>query len=236
MTRLRVASLVSGGKDSLFASFVALQRGWDVTHYVTIEPQGDHPYLYHKPNVAWVELQARCAGVPFVRATAPVEPERELEGLRNALSGLDVDGVTSGALASEYQRVRIDRICHELGLRSFAPLWHHDRLAHLRDLVSAGIQAVFVHVSAAGMEKDWLGRRLDSASVADLARLHETHGVDPAGEGGEYETFVLDAPQFSQSVQIDESEAFWRRDSGTLTIRKARLAFKTRATPLHTAT
>jgi diphthine-ammonia ligase len=112
---VRVASLVSGGKDSIYASLLALEQGWDVTHYVTIHPRGDNPYLYHRPNVQWVELQARCAGVPHVRVDAEEGDEAEQTALRRALEDLPIDGVTSGALASEYQRTRIDRVCDALG-------------------------------------------------------------------------------------------------------------------------
>lgn len=227
---MRIASLVSGGKDSIFASLAALERGWDVTHYVTIDPRGEHPYLYHRPNVAWVELQARCAGVQHRRVESAEGETAELEGLRLALRGLPVDGVTSGALASEYQRVRIEQVCHELGLKSITPLWHHDPARHVRNLVDAGVEAVFVHVAAEGLGKEWLGRPLDATAAQELVALQQRTGINPAGEGGEYETFVVDAPHFAQRIRIDESEGVWRRDEGTLRIRKAQLAFKTRAT------
>lgn len=229
---MRVASLVSGGKDSIYASLLAKERGWDVTHFVTVEPKASHPYLYHRPNVQWVELQARCVGAEHRFVPSKEGDEAELEALRTALGGLDVDAATSGALASEYQRVRIEQVCHELGLRSFTPLWHHDPVQHLRDLVAAGIDARFVRVSADGLGKDWLGRRLDARAIEDLVALHRSRGLHVAGEGGEYETFVVDAPHFAQRIQIEEAEGLWRRDEGTLEIRKARLAFKTHAAPV----
>lgn len=227
MGLMRVASLVSGGKDSIFASLLAQERGWTVTHFVTVAPKGDNPYLYHRPNVKWVELQARCAGIEHVMVESEEGEEAELDALRRALKGLPVDGVTSGALASEYQRVRIERVCHELGLKSFTPLWHHEPAQHVRSLIDAGIRAIVVHVAAQGLEKDWLGRILDREAIDELVRLQKRHGLNPAGEGGEYETFVLDAPHFGHRIQIEEAEGYWKRDSGTLEIRKARLAFKT---------
>jgi diphthine-ammonia ligase len=193
---------------------------------VTIRPSPEHPYLFHRPNVQWVELQAKCAGVKHVVVDAGEGDAAEQDALKRALDGLPVQGVTSGALASEYQRVRIENVCHALGLKSFAPLWHHDPARHLRDLVQAGVDSLVVHVAAEGMGKEWLGRRLDANAAEELVRLHARKGVNPAGEGGEYETFVVDAPQFSHRVQIEESEGVWRRDAGTLTIRRARLAFK----------
>lgn len=224
---MKVASLVSGGKDSIYASLLAREQGWEVTHYVTIRPRGDHPYLYHRPNVEWVELQARCAGVLHVVADSGEGDEAEKNALRDALRGLPIEGVTSGALASEYQRIRIEEVCQELGLKSFTPLWHHNPVQHLSDVLQAGIAAIFVQVAADGMGQDWLGRKLDQNAVDALIRLSRDRGLNAAGEGGEYETFVLDAPQFEHRVVIDESEGYWRRDAGHLAIRRARLAFKT---------
>ena len=53
------------------------------------------------------------------------EKETELADLEAALAPLPIDGFTSGALASEYQRTRLEGIGHRLGLKSFAPLWHN---------------------------------------------------------------------------------------------------------------
>lgn len=194
---------------------------------MTVRPRPENPYLFHRPNVRWVELQAKCAGVEHVVVDAGEGDAAEQDALRRALEGLPVAGVTSGALASEYQRVRIENVCHALGLKSFTPLWHHDPSRHLRDLIEAGIDSRIVHVAAEGLGKEWLGRRLDVQAAAELDDLRARKGVNPAGEGGEYETFVVDAPQFNHRVQIEESEGVWRRDSGTLTIHSARLAFKT---------
>lgn len=226
---MQVASLVSGGKDSLLASLLAQEQGWEVTRYVTLRPTGRDPYLYHRPNVEWVALQAKAAGLPHVMVEAGEGEDAELEALRRALKGRSVDGVTSGALSSEYQRVRIEQVCHELGLRSFAPLWHHDPAQHLRDVLTCGLSALVVHVAAEGLGKEWLGRPLDVHAADELVQLQRQRGVNPAGEGGEYETFVVDAPQFSHRIQVEEATASWRRDSGTYEIQRARLAFKDRA-------
>lgn len=223
---VRVACLISGGKDGIWADWVIRNRGWTVTHYVTLIPEEDDPLLYHRPNVEWVRLQAQCANVQHVTGPAAAGDEAELEALHAVLDPLDVDGVVSGALASEYQRTRIEHVCHDLGLKSFTPLWHHDASMHVRNVVAGGVEAVFSRVAAQGLDKSWLGRRLNEQAAADLDQARARYGVDLAGEGGEYETFVLDAPQFHQRINVDEAEATWHRDSGTYHIRRARLAFK----------
>lgn len=222
---MRVASLVSGGKDSIFASYVAHHWGWDVTAYVTLVPDAEAPMLFHRPNAAWVELQAKAAGVPW-RGVRLGAGDDEEAALQRALSGLDVDGVTTGALASEYQRTRFERVCHRLGIKTFSPLWHHSAANHLRDLERAGIRSVFAHVAAAGLTSEWLGKPLDGPNLAVLEELARRHRIHLGGEGGEYETFVTDAPQFRSRVVIDKARSEISRDHATYVIEAARLEAK----------
>lgn len=219
---MRVASLVSGGKDSVFASWVAQQWGWNVAAYVTLLPEASAPLLFHRPNAPWVRLQAQAARIPWrsVRLTRRTEEE---SALRQALGGLRVDGVTTGALASEFQRTRFERACEAAGLKIFSPLWHHEPGQHLRDLVGSGFEAVFVHVAANGLGRDWLGRPLNESAIQGLERVAQKTRINLAGEGGEYETFVTRAPHFRSRIEIQRARRTWSRDSGTYQIQRARL-------------
>lgn len=40
----------------------------------------------------------------------------------------DVTAVASGAIASDYQRTRVERVCARLGLVSLAYLWHQPQV------------------------------------------------------------------------------------------------------------
>ena len=227
---MRVASLVSGGKDSIFASYVAHQWGWEVAAYVTLLPEAEAPMLFHRPNTAWVKLQAQAAGVPWRAATVGATDDEE-DALERALAGLRVDGITSGALASEYQRTRFERVCHRRGLKSFAPLWHHDPPAHLRDLERAGVRSVFTHVSASGLGAEWLGKPIEGPNITILEELGRRHRIHVAGEGGEYETFVTDAPHFRSRIIFDKTRTELARDHATLVIESARLERKAGPAP-----
>lgn len=222
---MRIACLVSGGKDSILAAMVARERGWDVEEFVTVIPEDSAPTLFHHPNASWVRLQAQAAGVRW-RPIPMAHGADEEATLEAGLRGIPVEGIVAGALASEYQRTRFERVCHRLGLRSFAPLWHHAPSAHIRDVVGSGIEAWFSHVAANGLGPEWLGRRLDAAAIADLEQAAVRSRIHVAGEGGEYETFVTDAPLFGQRIVVDEASAAWRRDEGTWTVARAHLAAK----------
>jgi diphthine-ammonia ligase len=49
-----------------------------------------------------------------------------------------LQAVASGAIASDYQRSRVERVCARLGLVSLAYLWHQPQARLLRDMVGTG--------------------------------------------------------------------------------------------------
>ncbi len=226
MSRVRVVGLVSGGKDSWYAVHLAQQMGWEVTGLVTVRPGSPESHMYHHPNTQWVAMQAKAAGLSHVYVDAPAEAEGELGPLAKHLAGVDADGFVSGAVASEYQRTRLERIGVETGLKSFAPLWHKEPVTLLRSMVSGGFDVRVAHTAADGLDGSWLGRRLDVAAIEDLVALEEARGVHPGGEGGEFETIVLDAPMFSFRLEQDMADRVVGRDVGTWKIRRLKAVTK----------
>jgi diphthine-ammonia ligase len=220
---MRVAALFSGGKDSVFAVYIAKQYGWDVTHLVTLLPEKHDSWMFHSINIHQTDLLAQSIGIPLVKRKTNAKKETELLDLQQLLSGLEIDGVISGAIASEYQRTRIEKICDELALKSFTPLWHKNQELLLRDQVNAGFHIIVVGVFAEGFDETWLGRTIDKETIDTLVHLHKKHSVNIAGEGGEYETLVLSGPLLSQQLVIDESVKEWNRDSGVLQLKRTHL-------------
>lgn len=217
---MKVAALFSGGKDSSYAVFIAQHFGWDVSHLVTVFSQSPESYMYHVPAVELTRLAARSIGIPLVEVVTPPEPEVELLPLRDTLAGLGVDGIVSGALASEYQRRRLDQICQDIGIKSFAPLWHKTPRELLGDMVDQGFEIMIVGCMAEGLDERWLGRILDQKALAELDRLHQKYGIHVAGEGGEYESMVLGGPHMKQRIRV-EYEKEWRVHSGKINVKKA---------------
>lgn len=221
---MRVAALVSGGKDSVLALHVAQCHGWDVTHLVTVRPKAQDSWMFHVPNTDLGPLLAEAVGVPLVNVETAGEKEREVDDLEKALAALHIDGFVSGALASEYQRTRLEGVGHRLGLRSFTPLWHK-RPEWILDTVSGpGWDVRIAAVAAEGLGEGWLGRLIDAGAVRELLALRERFGVHPGGEGGEYESLVLDAPCFRRRIEVTRARRDWRRDGGAWVVEEARLA------------
>jgi len=220
---VRVAALFSGGKDSTYAAHVAVQRGWDLTQLVSILPEDRDSMLFHVPNLHMTGLLAEAMRFPLTTENAKAGEDGELDALRRVFRRLEVDGIVVGAIASDYQHERVNRIADESGLRVFAPLWRHDPRRLVRDYLASGLEIVFSNVSAEGLDASWLGRRWDEETVLDLLRLEATRGVHPCGEGGEFETLVLDGPMFDQRVEILRAEREWTGASGVWRVLEARL-------------
>ncbi len=223
---MRLAALVSGGKDSSWSLWRAVQEGHEIGCLVSIRPENPESYMFQSQNVHLTDLLAEACGLPLVVEATKGEKERELEDLRRALARArerGCEGVVAGAVASRYQKERVEALCKELGLGLVAPLWGADPVPMLREVARDPWHVVFVHVAALGLGPEWLGRRLDNGAVEDLLRLQKKHGLHPSGEGGEYETVVIDAPFFRKRIEIVRAEKEWKGDRGTLFVKEARL-------------
>lgn len=223
---MRVVALCSGGKDSSFALWLAMRQGHEVTHVVAMIPRREDSWMFHRPNIKLIDFFAKCADLPLVKAETSGEREQELVDLKRVLQGLDVEAVVSGAIASNYQKSRIERICGELGLKSIAPLWGKDPVQLLEEMFGAGFRIIVTSVAAQGLDSNWLGRELDEEALGALVELSKKYGVNPAGEGGEFETLVLDAPFFKSRIVVVEAERVWRGTNGYLLIKQAKLVEK----------
>jgi ABC transporter with metal-binding/Fe-S-binding domain ATP-binding protein len=230
-------SLFSGGKDSAWALYRALELGHPVGTLLTVHPPKGS-FLFHVPATGIATLAGESIGLPLrevepeggVDASADsseqgdreLEPvEAELRAYRDEQGGLG--GVVAGAVASEYQEHRLEAMCDRLGAELFAPLWGADPLAAGREMVDAGFEIHVVQVAADGLDETWLGRRLDHAALDELAALNERRGVHVLGEGGEYETLVVDGPHMARRLEY-EATPHWDGVRGELRFDDAWLA------------
>lgn len=220
---MRLASLYSGGKDSTFALYLAEQMGHEVPYIVNIMPEDKASWIFHTPNLDVVPLMAQSMGKKLITAPSTGSEEGDMEGLRAALDGLDVEGVVTGAVWSDYQWDRMNIVCGDLGLKVVSPLWRKDQDMVMDEFLASGIKAVIVGCYAEGLDESWLGREINADSVKELKVLREKYGISIMGEGGEYESMTMDSPIHSRPLGIVSYEKEWVRGSGTLHVTSARL-------------
>ncbi len=228
---MEVAVLYSGGKDSCLATWYALHQGWEVTTLIAVISRNPESFMFHTPNISWTGIQAEAMNLPIATISTQGIKEAELHDLEKGITELSkeygFEGLLSGAIQSEYQRTRIDRVCEHIGIPSYAPLWRKDPLMLLEEEIDLGFKFILSACAAKGLAREWLGRGIDKDSLKDLRKLFKKFGINPAFEGGEAETFVTDAPIFKRRIKITEAEERWNIDRGEYIIKKAELAEKT---------
>ncbi|RLE80391.1 MAG: diphthine--ammonia ligase [Thermoprotei archaeon] len=224
---MKVCVLYSGGKDSNLALLKA-SRVFDVVCLVTLIPRSEASYLFHYPAVNLVELQAKALELPLVKELTPDEEEGGLIALKNVLMKAKkiygVEGVVTGAIRSTYQASRFQKICWDLDLWCFNPLWLKDEVSLLREMLTEGFKVVFTRVAGYPLRKSLVGSLLDENTVRFFEKIRQY--VNPSGEGGEYETFVLDMPLFKKRIELLEYEVVGSDYDATLIVKKARLTKK----------
>jgi diphthine-ammonia ligase len=218
---MKIAALVSGGKDSIYAAYLASMRH-EIKYIISIISENPESYMFHVPNAGLVAKQAEAMGIPLIQKTTKGEKEEELEDLRLVLKEtIGIEGVVSGAFASNYQRDRIDNICRDINLKSLAPLWHRDPLELLRGMISKGFEIIITAVAAPPLDESWLGRKIDERCLEELIKLNKEYEISVMGEGGEFESFVLDCPLFRKKLILLEAKRQWEEKtrSGWLEIK-----------------
>ncbi len=201
---MKVAVLYSGGKDSIYALHWAWLQGFRIACLVTVFPR---PYsrMYHYPSIESTLYQAKAMDIPILYRRAREEDD-ELSLLRKlfieARDLYGVEGVVAGALLSDYQRMRISLVAEEAGLKTYTPLWRVDQESYMREVVGNGIRFIITSVSAYGLRKDYVGMIVDEDLLEELLAIAKRYGLNPAFEGGEAETLVVDAPLFKKKLCV----------------------------------
>ncbi len=226
---MKVAVLFSGGKDSTMALYNALESGEEVEYLLSMRSVNDESYMFHVPNIHLTDMLAEALEIPIIIANTNGVKEEELEDLKREfqkLKDLGVEGIYTGALYSQYQKSRIEKLGEEVGLEIVSPYWHVDELQYMKEIVELGFRVIISGVFAEGLDESWLGREIDDKAIEQIVELNKKYYVDIAFEGGEAETLVLDGPIFKKSIKILDAKKEWNVDNGVYIIESAMLEDK----------
>ncbi|XP_049681086.1 diphthine--ammonia ligase isoform X3 [Accipiter gentilis] len=225
---MRVVALISGGKDSCYNMMQCVAAGHQIVALANLRPaentgQTDEldSYMYQTVGHHAIDLYADALDLPlyrgFIKGTSvntgrvyTTCQQDEVEDLYHLMKLVKdkegVEGVSVGAILSDYQRVRVEDVCRRLNLQPLAYLWRRKQEILLKEIISSNIQAIIIKVAAFGLDPDkHLGKTLDQMEP-DLLELSEKYGVHVCGEGGEYETFTLDCPLFKKKIAVDSAK------------------------------
>jgi uncharacterized protein (TIGR00290 family) len=223
---MKFVALLSGGKDSCFNIMKCQQHNHELVAVANLLPPEEgieemNSFMYQSAAHNTIPSIAECLGVPLFRQginrtsliqTLDYQKDEndEVEDLFVLLQRVvaeypEIKGVSCGTIVSNYQRLRVEDVCIRLNLIPLTYLWQRDRRLLLDEMIYSGVHAVLVKVAGAGLDPyKHLGKDLQSLRPT-LERLHQKFGLDLCGEGGEYETIVLDCPAFHKRLVFSET-------------------------------
>ena len=226
---MNLGVLFSGGKDSTFACYRAMEKN-TVACLITLVSENEDSYMFHTPNIRRTGLQAEAMGFSLLSWPTGGQKEEELEDLKAAIATAaelyGIDGIVTGAIESVYQAARMQRICLDLDLWCFNPLWQINQVDYLRLLLSEGFKIIISGVFAYPFDESWVGATLTEEMIQKLELLQKKYKINPSGEGGELETFVLDGPLFKKRIEILKSSRTYENYRGHFLIEDVRLVDK----------
>jgi len=222
---LNLGCLYSGGKDSNLAFHIMKKQNYKISCLLTMVTENPDSYMFQKIDDKILSLQSQALDTPFVLQKTKGIKEEELKDLKKLLTKAkekySLQGVITGAIKSNYQRERIQEICNDLGLRMFSPLWNKTQEGVLKEILDNNFEVSIVKVAGYGLDETWLGRRITSEDVLNLKIINKKKGINVAGEGGEYETLVLDMPYFKNRIKITRANPIMENEfTGYLDILK----------------
>lgn len=217
---MRVVSLWSGGKDSLFAAYKAKLQGHSIISVINFTMPNKMESFSHGLPSRLIYDQARLAGFDIIqkgirRGVYKDEFKRLIEEYKSLHR---IEGIVFGDIYLQEHKDWIDDVCRELGVRAIMPLWGMDTGEIFDEFIDTGFNAICVSVKADILDKDYLGRRLDERFKMDLGDR-----IDLCGERGEFHTFVISGPIFSRGIEILDTEKILRDGRWYLKIRGWRI-------------
>jgi diphthine-ammonia ligase len=219
MSWLKVVASWSGGKDSCFACYKAIQAGHDVSQLLIMmsDPSKSN---FHMIRSDMLDAQSQAIGIPIVKwTTTPDTYEQDFKKALLQMKAEGVEGIVTGDVydVALHEAGWLDRICKEVDLTPVKPLWHRDTQQILNEFIKEGFKATVVRVKTDVLGMEWLGRQVNNKFFDDLLKLGT---VDPCGERGEFHTFVTDGPFFKKRIELLESEKSKLNGHGRLVIKR----------------
>ncbi len=203
---MNLGVLFSGGKDSTYSAFLAKKFNHNIKCLININSKNKYSFMFHTPSASSVKILADSMGIPIIIKNSDGLENEELDDLKYAIieakEKYNIDGIVSGAVMSVYQATRIQEICNDLKLEVFNPLWQKNQIEILEELIKNNFEVIIVGVFAYPLDKDFLGKKIDVDFIKRIKILNDKFKINPSGEGGEYESFVIDCPLYNRKIKV----------------------------------
>jgi asparagine synthase (glutamine-hydrolysing) len=214
---MKLGVLFSGGKDSTYACYLEKKKGNEICCLVSLFSENPDSFMFHTPAIEFTKKQAELMKIPLLTEKTKGKKEEELADLKRAIKmaieKYKIEGIVTGALASVYQAERIQKICDELKIKCVNPLWQKNQIGLLNELLENNFEVLISAVAAYPLEKIFVGRKIDKKFIKEVEVLAQKYKINPAGEGGEFESLVINCPLFEKKLEIKLRDVVGEKNS-----------------------
>jgi diphthine-ammonia ligase len=199
---VKVFSSWSGGKECAMATYKVISQGNEVLYLLNFISEDGERSRSHGTKAGVLALQAAGAiGIPIIQVKTSWENyEENFKKVVRELKDKGIEGGVFGDMDLEEHREWVERVCSEVGIKAFLPLWGIKAEGLIEDFLKLKFKAIIV---ATRLDENFLGKVLDKDLIRQISEL----GSHPCGENGEYHTFVTDGPIFRKALKVTRAES-----------------------------
>ncbi|XP_952275.1 uncharacterized protein TA13205 [Theileria annulata] len=220
---MKLLSLISGGKDGIYSILCARRQGHEIVLLGHMTPQDSNTheldsYMFQTIGHNVIESISKCLDIPLLERTIERAPastksldytpddQDEVEDLYNLVKEALVCFNLSYLNNKSTRWVK--NVCSRLNLSSVNPLWERNQRDLIKEMIDEGMEAILIKTCSLGLNEKHLGRKI-SEIYEELLEMENKYGLNVCGEGGEYETLVLDCPIYKKKILIEEHEKIY---------------------------
>ena len=136
----------SGGKDSCFACYKAMQSGKTVAGLMNCVSQENGRVSFHGIDRRLIQAQADLMGLPLLqKETTPERYAEEFkDGIRELGSGRGITGMIFGDIYLDEHLAWVEGVCADAGITAVEPLWGLDTSVLIREFIDTGFRSVII--------------------------------------------------------------------------------------------
>lgn len=223
----RVFTSWSGGKDSCYSCYKAIQKGMDVRFLMNMMNESGEWSFVHRFPLSVLQQQSEALGIPLLHNPTGEDPYAV--AFTRAIEEMKKDGLEGGIFGDidlDQHREWVENICHESGIEAYLPLWGMSQDDVMDDFLKSGFVAIIIACNEKYLGEEWLGQKVDNDFISHLKELQKTTDITVCGESGEYHTLVIDGPIFNKRIEIQETANLFNNGYWFLEIQKSELKGK----------
>lgn len=208
VSKEKVLLFWSGGKGSALAlHYLKNNPQYEVMALVTTFDREKNAVPFHGIPDSLIIEQAKMIGLPVQRIFLPPSCSNEeyiklVSQILNSFSKRGIRHIAFGDSAHDDVRKFREDMLLKLDIKALFPLWGKDPMDISREFLSTGHKALVTSIMTDRLDNTFLACEFDNSY---LDRLPKT--INPAGNDGEFHTFVTYGPTFKMRVAFSKAIA-----------------------------